>query len=130
MISLNAELCYVRWTWSQSTEFLEKIPPCLGFGKNKGGFFQKSHTSTTKNSCRSLENLIFERFRAFELEIFLPSAVIFEKNHPLVLDLAETTGDFFQRGDFFKGTRLISVLLLHTPFITSKISHIIMKKPE
>ena len=79
----------------QSTQFLEKTPPCYRSGENKEVFSLKNHI--LKKSCGRLENLIFERFRAFELENFLPSVVIFEKI-PLVLDLAETTGGFFQGG--------------------------------
>ena len=90
-----------------STEFLEKIPPLFWIWKQQGGeFFQKSHTSK-KISCGTLENLIFERFRAFELEFFLPSAVIFEKIPPVVLDLGETTGGIFSKGGFIQGTRLM-----------------------
>ena len=80
-------------------------PPVLDLEKARGNF---SKGTSKQFSCGSLENLIFERFRAFELENFLPSAVIFEPSPCLIW--RKQRGNFF-KGGIFQGTRLMHVVV-------------------
>ena len=81
----------------QSTQFLEKTPPCYRSGENKEVFSLKNHI--LKNSCGRLENLIFERFRAFELEKFSVFGSDF-RNIPPCSRSRQNKGGFFKGGDF------------------------------